>query len=161
MLPLHHFVILLIAFTAHSTNANAQLIPLVKGRAGLPVLQNLLFNLRSAEDILQSQLRAWGVKLNLDLDVDLKLDVLGLNLIKRGKDERRSRGERGLLGLNLGGKGLDLGLNLDLGLESESSMDLDLGVGLGALDVGSTLNVGKWGQADSATRGERGDTAVS
>lgn len=163
MLHLLHLLTLLLNFYFNVSRVDAQLIPLVRGKAGLPVLQNPLFNFRSAENILQSQLRAWGVKINLNLDVDLKLDLLGLDILKRGKDERRSRGERGLLGLNLGGKGdqgLDLGLDLDLGLGLNNA-DLDLGAGLGALDVGTTLKAGKWGQADAVAKGERGDTAVS
>jgi hypothetical protein len=32
---------------------------------------------------------------------------------------------------------------------------------LGALDVGTTLKAGKWGQADAVAKGERGHTAVS
>jgi hypothetical protein len=162
MIPLLHLITLLSTFQAFTSIADAQLIPLVKGRAGLPILQDPLFNLRSAENILQSQLLAWGVKINLNLDVDLKLVLLGLDILKRGKDERRSRGERGLLGLNLGGKGLDTGLNLDLDLGLDESADkLDLGAGVGPLDIGTTLSAGKWGQADNAARRERGDTAVS
>jgi len=145
----------LLLFLQTCTLTTAQLLPLLNGKTGLPVLQDPTFNLLPAELILKSQLRSWGVNINLDLDVDLKLDLLGLDILKRsnGRDERRSRSERSLLG----GSGLNLGLDLDLGTATK----LDLGAGVGGLNLQANITGSEWGKADGAARGERGDTAVS
>jgi len=150
------FIILLLI---HSTLITAQLLPFLHGKTGLPILQDPSFNLRPAELILQSQLRSWGVNINLDLHVDIKFDLLGLDLLKRGK---RSRGERSLLGLNLN-LGLDgpsksdgVGLNLGMG----DATKLDLNAGAGGMNLVDNVGQG-WTQADGNTRGERGGSAVS
>jgi hypothetical protein len=151
--------LLLSLYTCISTTA--QLLPLLNGKTGLPVLQDPTFNLLPGELVLQSQLRSWGINISLDLDVDLKLDLLGLDILKRGKDERRSRSERAMLGLGMGGKAGSSKLNLGLGLGLGSETKVDLGAGVGVLNLEATVEGSEWGKADGTARGERGDTAVS
>lgn len=153
------FLNTLTLFLIHVTLITAQLFPFLNGKTDLPILQDPTFNLRPAELILQSQLRAYGLNINLGLDVDIKLDLLGLDLLKRGK---RSRKERSLLGLNL-----NLGLGgprksdkpaIDLGMGDGTKLDLNAGVA--GINLIANTSGDDRGQADNA-RGERGGSAVS
>ena len=153
------FLYIVTLFVVHTTLTKAQLFPLLNGKTDLPILQDPAFNLRPAELILQSQLRAYGLNINLHLDVDVKLDLLGLDLLKRGK---RSRKERSLLGLylnlGLGGSRKSDKPALDLGMGDETKLDIDAGVA--GINLAANVSGDDWGQADNA-RGERGGSAVS
>lgn len=124
----------------------AQLVP--TGAVTLPIIPNHGLLDLSAESRLMTQLRAWGI----DIKLDLNLNVLGLELLNANNRprnaQRRSRDtERGL------------NLNLDLGLGKIGSGLIDIGLG-DKLGIKADLRIGSWGQADNATRGERGDSAV-
>jgi hypothetical protein len=140
----------------HFTLSNSQLLPIRNGRANLPVLQDPLFNSRPAEIILKSQFKAWGLDIDLDLDVDVdaQVNLLGLDLLARKDDEKRSLGKRDTAGLNLG-------LNLGTGVSDKL---LDLNTGMGALEAGVAVHPGDWGKAEQAakaSKGPRGFSAVS
>lgn len=100
------------------------------GQVGLSLSPNTAFLALPGEVQLETQLRAWGVQVNLHVDVDF----LGLKLL----DTRRSR-DKDARGLRLG-----------------SNAKLDTGV----LKLNAEVQVGLWGQAESQARGERGDSAV-
>lgn len=118
--------------------------PLPAGAVTLPIIANHALLDLSAESRLISQLRSWGIDLRLDLDVN----VLGLELLNTRPRQRRSRDtERGL------------SLKLDLGLDRIGIGSIDFGLG-DKIGIKADVRLGSWGQADSATRGERGDSAV-
>lgn len=116
-------------------------LPVPAGTVTLPISPNPGLLDLSSESRLFTQLRSWGIDIKLDLNVE----ILGLDLLKTRP--RRSRDVK---------RGLNLNLNLDAGLDRIASGLVD--VGLGGLQT--TVKIGSWGQADSTTRGERGDSAV-
>lgn len=119
-------------------------LPLPAGVVTLPIIPNHALLDLSAESRLITQLRSWGIDIQLDLD----LDILGLDLLNTRPRQRRSRDtERGL------------GLKLDLGLGPIGSGLVDLGLG-NKIGITADVKLGSWGEADGAARGERGDSAV-
>ncbi|OCF36137.1 hypothetical protein I317_01026 [Kwoniella heveanensis CBS 569] len=150
-----------------SASAQAQ-TPVIE----LSLLSDPTFQLLSGEVIVSQQLGSWGIKLG-PIFVGLSLDLGGLGLGLKKRDERRSRvapeqsgsaspsstasptEERRLLGLDLGL--LNLGLNF--GGPSTSSHSQSKDKALINLDLGLDLSdLFAWGNADDVARGERGDT---
>jgi hypothetical protein len=119
-------------------------LPPPAGTAALPIIPNHALLDLSAESRLMTQLRSWGIDIQLDLDVN----ILGLELLNTRPRRRSRETERGL------------NLKLDLGLDRIVSGLVNIGLG-DKLGINADVRIGSWGQADSATRGERGDSAVS
>lgn len=121
-------------------------LPLPAGAVSLPIIPNHALLDLSAESRLMTQLRSWGISVELDLDINL----LGLEIVNTRPRQRRRRSRTTERGLNL---------KLDLGLDRIGSGLIDVGLG-DKLEIKTDVRIGSWGQADSATRGERGDSAV-
>lgn len=121
-------------------------VPLPAGAVTLPIIPNHGLLDLSAESRLMTQLRSWGI----DIKLDLNLNVLGRELLNTRPRHPQPRSRDTERGLNL---------KLDLGLGKIGSGLIDIGLG-DKLGIKADLRIGSWGQADSATRGERGDSAV-